>query len=123
MGPLSRPACLSGERGFLLRVMKLSQVQPEWFSVKSAAAYSDFSVSAIESALRLNKLESRAVKIRGERVARRIKREWIDAWIEGIPVPTSEEVLAGYNWIEASPPVVTLAEQIAREVVRLMREA
>jgi len=81
-------------------------VQREWFSVKSAAAYSDFSVSAIESALRLGKLESRAVKIKGERVARRIKREWLDAWIEGRPVETTE----------------TLAEQIAREVVRLMRE-
>jgi len=62
-------------------------IRTEWFSVKTAASYSDFSVSAIESALRLGKLESRAVKIRGERVARRIKREWIDAWIEGMPGP------------------------------------
>ncbi|MEK7950511.1 hypothetical protein [Luteolibacter soli] len=75
--------------------------------MKSAAAYSDFSVSAIESALRLGQLDSRTVKIKGERKARRIKREWLDKWIEGEPVES----------------VGTLAEQIAREVVRLMREA
>ena len=68
----------------------------------------------------MGKLESRAVKIRGERVARRIKRGWIDA-IEGAPVPGIDD---------PPPPTVadqpeavsSLAEQIAREVVRLMRE-
>jgi hypothetical protein len=103
--------------------MKSAPVQREWFSVKSAAAYSDFSVSAIESAFRLGQLESRAVKIRGKRVARRIKREWIDAWIEGIPAPTIEEVHAGVTRFDAPAPVTTLAEQIAREVVRLLRDA
>ncbi len=62
---------------------------PGWFSVKGAARYTDFSVSAIESAIRLGKIESRAVRIRGERVARRIKREWLDAWIEGKPTDQS----------------------------------
>ena len=54
-----------------------------WYSIKSAADYSDFSVSAIETAIRIGALRSVAVKIRGERICRRIKREWIDAWIEG----------------------------------------
>lgn len=77
-----------------------STVQKGWFSVKTAAAYSDFSVSAIESALRLGKLESRAVMIRGERVARRIKREWIDAWIEGMPGPGGARIR-----LHTSPPL------------------
>ena len=94
-----------------------------WLSVKSAAKYSDFSTATIETAIKLGKLRSCQVHLQGKRSSRRIKREWIDAWIESIPVPTIEEVLAGVTWFDAPDPVTTLAEQIAREVVRLMREA
>jgi hypothetical protein len=66
--------------------MNAASIQPGWFSVKGAAAYTDFSVSAIESAVRLGQIETRAVRIKGNRVSRRIKREWPDAWIEGQPV-------------------------------------
>ena len=98
-----------------------SSIEREWFSVKSAAAYSDFTTRTIETAIRLGKLKSKSVHLQGSRSSRRIKREWIDAWIEGMPVSGIED---------GQPPVVakepepaTLAEQIAREVVRLMREA
>lgn len=66
--------------------MNAATIQPGWFSVKGAAAYTDFSVSAIEKALRLGQLQSKAVKFDGTRISRRIKREWLDAWIEGQPV-------------------------------------
>ena len=41
----------------------------------------------------------------GERVASWIKREWIDAWIEGVPVPTIEEALAGLTDPTRSQPL------------------
>ena len=40
-----------------------------------------------------------------------------------VAVSTLEEVLAGTCWNDGSDPVTVLSEQIAREVVRLMREA
>lgn len=71
----------------------------EWFSVKSAAKYSDFSTRTIETAIHLGKLKSLSVHLQG-------KREWLEAWIEGKPAN------------ETSRP---LAQQIACEVVRLLR--
>lgn len=68
-----------------------STVQPEWLSVKSAAAYSDFTTRTIETAIRLGKLKSRSVHLQGSRSSRRIKREWIDAWIEGMPAVEDTE--------------------------------
>lgn len=56
-----------------------------WFSVRSAADYSDFSVSAIESAIRLGHIKHKRVKIKGTARCVRIKREWLDAWIESQP--------------------------------------
>lgn len=58
-----------------------------WFSIKTAAKYSDFCEKTIRNAVEAGQLESRGVKILGERKTHRIKREWIDAWIEGQPVP------------------------------------
>lgn len=58
---------------------------PGWFSVFGAAKYSDYSTASIESAIRLGLLKSKKVRITGNRFSRRIKREWLDAWIEDQP--------------------------------------
>ena len=61
-------------------------VQREWFSVKSAAKYSDFCEKTIRNAIDRDQLKSCRVKIKGKREGHRIKRAWLDAWIEGTPV-------------------------------------
>lgn len=58
-----------------------------WFSIQSAADYSDFSDATIEMAIKQGKLRSKKVNMTGsgKRFHRRIKREWLDAWIEEQP--------------------------------------
>jgi len=65
------------------------QVQAGWYSIKTAAAYTSFSTSAIEKAIARDELRSLRVQLRGKRSARRMKREWLDAWIESKAVSES----------------------------------
>lgn len=69
----------------------MNQIVPAWFSVKGAAAYTGFSVSSIEAAIREDRFPSRLVKIKGVAKARRIKREDLDAWIIGEAAEPSPE--------------------------------
>lgn len=64
-----------------------TQITKGWLSIQSAAEYSDFSDATIEAAIRLGKLRSKKVNMTGtgKRFHRRIKREWLDAWIEDQP--------------------------------------
>ena len=59
-----------------------NRIEPGWFSIPGAAVYTGFSVSAIESAVRLGKIQPRPVRIKGTAKSRRLKRAELDAWIE-----------------------------------------
>ena len=64
---------------------RLSQIKPGWFSLEGAAIYTGFSVSSIRAAMEENKFPVKRVTIRGTGIknSSRIKREHLDAWIEG----------------------------------------
>ncbi|WP_367874007.1 helix-turn-helix domain-containing protein [Luteolibacter sp. Populi] len=64
-----------------------SALHPGWFSVESAAAYTDFSYATIDNAIKAGKLKCRKVQATGtgKHLSKRIKREWLDAWIEDQP--------------------------------------
>lgn len=64
-------------------------ITPGWFSLKGAAVYTGFSVTALRTALELEKFPARRVAITGSgaKDAVRIKREHLDAWIEGREIP------------------------------------
>jgi excisionase family DNA binding protein len=57
-----------------------------WFSLQSAAEYTDFTERSITNATKLGQLKFRRVRIKGERFCVRIKREWLDEWLEKQPV-------------------------------------
>ena len=63
-------------------------IKPGWLSLRGAALYTGFSVTAIRTAARLGKFPVHRVTIKGSGAgtAARIKREHLDAWLEGCPV-------------------------------------
>lgn len=63
---------------------KASTTEQGWFSIRDAARYTGFSVSSIRTALKLGKLPKREVALSGQKSVR-IRREHLDAWIEGKP--------------------------------------
>jgi hypothetical protein len=66
-------------------------IEPGWYSLRGAAAYTGFSDKAIRTAVSLGKLPASPVSITGtgKSPSVRIKREHLDAWIEGRPVKTA----------------------------------
>ena len=93
--------------------MQKPAVERGWFSIQGAAYYTGFSLSSIEKALRLNLFKSRKVKIEGTH-SRRIKREWLDAWIEEQDGGTAEPP----EPLRLHPDDI---EAIAAAVVKLLR--
>lgn len=91
------------------------------FPLKAPQEYSDFCEKTIRNAIDRDQLKSCRVKIKGQREGDRIKREWIDAWIEGMPVPTIEEIIAGTCWNDGPDPITALSEQIAQQVATLLK--
>ncbi len=67
-------------------------VQPGWFSLRGAALYTGFSVTAIRDAMKSNKFPVRRVNISGSgaMTSARIKREDLDAWLESCPLEDSK---------------------------------
>lgn len=65
-------------------------VEPGWYSLKGASVYTGFSVTAIRTAMEAKAFPVRRVKITGSgaKDSARIKREHLDAWIEGRPIPS-----------------------------------
>ncbi len=63
-------------------------IEPGWFSIRGAAIYTGFSVTAIREAMKQNEFPVRRVTITGSGSATsaRIKREDLDAWIESAPL-------------------------------------
>lgn len=101
------------EGGF---IMKAPAIKPGWFSVEGAAQYTGFSTSTIEKGVRTKQLTSRAVKVGGSRISRRIKREWLDAWIEGTVI-ISGDVVMSYE----KPDAAGIAAQIAFHAGEIQR--
>lgn len=69
--------------------MARTYIEPGWFSIRGAADYTGFSVTAIRTAMASNKFPVMRVPITGSgaKDSARIKREHLDAWIEGRPIP------------------------------------
>jgi hypothetical protein len=65
-----------------------TKIQPGWFSIRGAAEYTGFSVTAIRTAMGAGKFPVKRVPITGSgaKDSARIKREHLDAWIEGRPI-------------------------------------
>ena len=63
-------------------------IEPGWYSLRGAALYTGFSVTAIREAMKLGKFPVRRVAISGSGSATsaRIKREHLDAWLESAPL-------------------------------------
>lgn len=63
-------------------------IEPGWFSLRGAALYTGFSVTAIRKAMAQDKFPVRRVSITGSGSATsaRIKREHLDAWLESAPL-------------------------------------
>lgn len=70
-------------------------VQPGWFSIRGAAVYTGFSESAIRNAAKEGRFPVARVSVRGAPEPR-IRREHLDAWIEGRDITFPPET-------EASP--------------------
>lgn len=67
-------------------------IAPGWLSIEGAAVYTGFSVPAIRTAIELGRFPARKVPVTGGRRSPvRIKREHLDAWIEGKPISESSE--------------------------------
>ena len=96
--------------------MRAPPIKPGWFAVNGAAIYTGFSVSAIESALRLGQLESRVITISGARRSRRIRREWLDAWIEGTEIIPGDATTP-----PEKPDAAAIAAQIAFHAAEIQR--
>ncbi|HEY8961686.1 MAG TPA: helix-turn-helix domain-containing protein [Luteolibacter sp.] len=62
-----------------------SPIQPGWFSIPGAAKYTGFSVTTIRTAIKLGRFPFHQVPVSGQKSIR-IKREHLDAWIEGRPI-------------------------------------
>ncbi len=65
--------------------MSVKHIQPDWFSIPDACRYTGFSETTIRAAIKAGKFTAYRVEITGagrkENV--RIRRESLDAWIEG----------------------------------------
>jgi excisionase family DNA binding protein len=63
----------------------VDQIVPGWFSIPGAARYTGFSEPTIRKAIDLGKLPKGKVDLEGtgKKPSVRIKREHLDAWIEG----------------------------------------
>jgi len=68
----------------------VNSILPGWFSLKGAAVYTGFSVTSIRAAIEAGKFPVRRVEITGSggKDSVRIRREHLDAWIEGRPIPS-----------------------------------
>lgn len=71
--------------------MSVSMIEPGWFSERGAARYTGFTDKSIRTAINLGHLPHSKVSIvgTGARPSIRIKREHLDAWIEGREAPSS----------------------------------
>lgn len=69
-----------------------TKIQPGWFSIRGAAEYTGFSVTAIRTAIEKNKFPVKRVAITGSgaKDSVRIKREHLDEWIETPPIEEPE---------------------------------
>jgi len=67
------------------------KIEPGWFSLAGAAIYTGFSDKALSTAIELGKFPASEVSITGTgaRPSVRIRREHLDAWIEGRPIEHS----------------------------------
>ena len=66
--------------------MSAPSVIPGWFSIRGAAEYTGFSVTSIRAAIDLGKFPTREVQLLGDKKTKpniRIRREDLDAWIQG----------------------------------------
>lgn len=65
------------------------KIAPGWFSLEGAATYTGFSITSIRAAAAAEKFPVKRVVIRGNgaKDSARIKREHLDAWIEGREMP------------------------------------
>lgn len=65
--------------------MSTRTIQPGWFSIPGACRYTGFSEPSIRAAISRGLLTAREVTIsgKGDKPSVRLKREEIDAWIEG----------------------------------------
>lgn len=126
-GGLSHAPLASAGGVFYLEAMNRAKIERGWYSPQSAAVYSDFSVGTIDKAIRLGQLRSRRVHVQGNRTSRRIKKEWIDDWIDRIPLPGDPDFDPKVSLFETTRRMKgerqIFAEQIAAEVVRLLRES
>jgi hypothetical protein len=68
--------------------MAQTKIDPGWFSIRGAAEYTGFSVTAIRTAIKEDKFPVSRVTITGSgaKDSARIKKEHLDAWIEGRPI-------------------------------------
>jgi hypothetical protein len=64
---------------------KARNTEQVWFSIPDAALYAGFSVSSIRKALALGLVPKKTVPLGGQKSVR-IKREHLDAWIQGTPI-------------------------------------
>lgn len=64
----------------------MATTEQAWFSLRDAARYTGFSVSSIRKAVALGHLPKKTVPLSGQKSVR-IRREHLDAWIEGNPLP------------------------------------
>ena len=65
--------------------MSVKQIQPGWFSIPGACRYTGFSETTIRAAIKAGKFPAYRVEITGagRKENIRIRRESLDAWIEG----------------------------------------
>ena len=64
--------------------MRIKPVEPGWYSLADAASYTGLSLKEITTAVSFGRLIAHKVKIASDRGGRRlIRRESLDAWIEG----------------------------------------
>ena len=79
-------------------------ITPGWYSLKGAAVYTGFSDWTIRAAMGAGRLPVQRVAITGSgaKDAVRIRREHLDAWIEGREIPASDFTAAG----EIHPPPI-----------------
>ena len=63
-----------------------STIEPGWFSLEGAGLYTGFSARSIKRAILDGKLPAKEVKVTGTVPQKRVKREHLDAWIEGRPM-------------------------------------
>ncbi len=72
--------------------MNRKSFAPGWLSIADAAYYTGYSVSGIDAAIKARKFPAYRPKITAEGGSRsvRVRREHLDAWIEGREIPADE---------------------------------